>query len=92
MAKSKSANVLALEAARAEVKRLVEVVKLEKANARAVRDENRVAREAVREVRRARAIEKAQARLAKLSAPVGIKAKRASKRPSKVEVIELEAA
>lgn len=92
MAKSKSANVLALEAAKAEVARLKAIVQQEKANAKEARAARKAEREAKREAKRVAAVQKAQARLAKLTAPVGVKAKRMARRPSKVEVIELEAA
>jgi hypothetical protein len=88
---AKSANVELLEAKlvmikalRQQVKELRVVVAQERTNAKE-------AREAKRNARRETAIQKAQERLAKLTGPVGIKAKRASKRPSKVESIPLAA-
>lgn len=87
MAKIKSQNVLDLEAKRdelraikAEIVRLALVVKQEKINAK----EARIAKA---EAKARAAIERAQKRLEKLAKPVGVKAKRQAKRPSKPMVV-----
>jgi len=85
MAKSANVELLAsklamIKALRQEVKELRAVVAQERENAR-------FCRVAVAKARREAAIQKAQERLAKLTAPVGIKAKR----PSKVESVPLAA-
>ena len=87
MAKSKSANVLDLIAAKAqlkaikaEVQRLSAVVAMERENARNVR-------RASAEEKARKAIERAQKRLEKLAGPVGVKAKKVAKKPGKPEVV-----
>lgn len=87
MAKMKSDNVIQLQNAKqalatikAEINRLKLVVEQEKINAREARKANA-------EAKAKAAIERAQKRLEKLAKPVGIKAKRAAKRPSKPMVV-----
>jgi capsule polysaccharide export protein KpsE/RkpR len=92
---AKSVNVLALEAARAEVKRLMEVVRAERETAKEVREQNRRMREFDREARvtaraqlKAKKIAALEAKLLALKNPVGVKASRANRRPSKVTVLK----
>lgn len=97
---SKSVNVMALAAARAEVKRLVEVVRAERETAKTVREFARREREFEREARASARAERKAVRIAKLEAklaalksgPVGTKAMRANRKPSKVIVTKGAAA
>ena len=92
-----SANVEALKAAIAEVKRLRPIVKAEREAAKAekiakaqARQEAKVAKAQAKALKQEQAIFRAQARLEKLLSkkvgPVGTKAKAAAKRPSKAVV------
>lgn len=91
---TKSATVLALATARAEVSRLLVLAKSEREaakSARATAKSERLAlksaRAESRETRKAERIAKLQAKLLALTTPkVGVKAVRANKRPSKVVV------
>ena len=93
---TKSTTVLALAAARVEVKRLVAVVKQERENAKMMREMFRAERIAAREVKatvraekRAERVAKLEAKLAALKSPVvGVKAMRANRRPSKVVITQ----
>ena len=90
---TKSVTVLALEAARAEVKRLVlavkaerEAIRIERANAKEARAAAKVARVAAAAEKRAARIAKLEAKLAAMKNPVGVKAMKANRKPSKVTV------
>jgi hypothetical protein len=92
---AKSVNVLALEAARAEVKRLIEVVRQERADAafernltRAQKVFEREAKAIARAEKRAARIAALEAKLLAMKAPkVGVKAAKANRKPSKVTVL-----
>ena len=73
-----------IKALRQEVKELKAVVAQERTNAKE-------ARESKRQAKQEAAIQRAKARLAKLTGPVGVKAKRVAKRPSKVTVVAMAA-
>jgi hypothetical protein len=92
---AKSVNVLALEAARAEVKRLIEVVRQERMDAafernltRAQKAFEREAKATARAERKAKQIAKLEAKLLAMKTPkVGVKAAKANRKPSKVKVL-----
>jgi phosphoribosylformylglycinamidine (FGAM) synthase-like enzyme len=92
---AKSVNVLALEAARAEVKRLIEVVRQERMDAAFAREVartqkvfDREAKATARAERKAKQIAKLEAKLLAMKAPkVGVKAAKANRKPSKVTVL-----
>jgi hypothetical protein len=92
---AKSVNVLALEAARAEVKRLIEVVRQERMDAAFARDLafaqkqfDREAKATARAERKAQQIAKLEAKLLAMKTPkVGVKAAKANRKPSKVKVL-----
>ena len=86
---SKSTLAVTLAEKRALIKSLkaeVAVLALEYKNQRA---ENKQAKVAARAVRKERAIEKAKAKLEKLLAPVGTKAIKANRKPSKAVVTKV---
>jgi len=92
---TKSATVLALATARAEVTRLLALAKSEKeaaktarAAAKAERLALKTVRAETREARKAERIAKLEAKLAALMAPkVGTAARKAARKPSKVKVM-----
>lgn len=91
---TKSANVLALATARAEVSRLLALAKQERESAKTARVTAKAdrlamktARAETRETRKAERIAKLQAKLLALTTPkVGVKAVKANRRPSKAVV------
>lgn len=86
------AQMAALKAEAAELK---EIVAIEKANMAEARQFAKAQREAKRAERQALAIVRAETRLQRLlekqSKPVGVKAMRANRKPSKVTVVEVAA-
>lgn len=98
--KAKSFNAVRLaqiretmKALKAEAAELKEIVAQEKANMAEARQVAKERRMMATAERRAAAIAKAEARLARLlekqSAPVGVKALRANRKPGKVKVVEV---
>jgi hypothetical protein len=93
---SKSTAVLALASARAEVTRLLAVVKSERESAKFARESAKAERLALKRVRaetraerKAERVAKLEAKLAALKSPVvGVKAMRANRKPSKVTVLQ----
>ena len=86
---SKSVLAVTLAEKRALIKSLkaeVSVLALEYKNQRA---SNKLAKVAARDARKAKAIEKAKAKLEKLMAPVGAKAIKANRKPSKAVVTKV---
>lgn len=93
--KTKSINVVALEKAIAEVKRLRAVVKFERVEAKETRAKMKVARvaaqqekAALRATKKAERIAKLEAKLNSLKHPTGTVAKRLAKKPSAVTIIK----